>query len=391
MSSAKTGRQKVKGHEKCPCGSNQTYRNCCKKKDIVWYTENGQLFKEEVIEAEIANELETMRILFKNLYGRDPSENDHIFWGIFNDESNFDIEIIRAMREVGVKEEYIYAYTKTGLLPSDKNINKMPDGYIEEFNTFVNKYREYMSESVSNEVNVLQYVQFANGFLLDKYNGLMTALEYSFNYFIKVHLEGKQDFLNYIVTSKLDYGGLCAIKTLKNLESIKQLKDYDLEENILATSRFIFESYLYMARLNSDNNFFENYILNSSKRIYISNLAGKSKYKCDKELYDLFFRVSSKYVHLDVLTAQSYFKVSNPFEEVDGSLVASIMGITFAVLTLEQIVMFPECQKLFQKDLIYMIIKAKQDLIACYRVISSDSLLNDEVYSALIFRLEENG
>lgn len=389
MNTAKSTYQEVREHDKCPCGSNRKYKNCCKKKDIIWYLENGRLFREVMIESEVIEELKSLKLLFKSMYGREVGEDDYVFWGIYDDETIFDKDTIRVMKKAGIQEEYIYAYSKTGLIITEENNNNIPDGYLKEFSNYVAEYKSFINETpVSNNVNILLFVKFANYFLSEIYNKILISLNYSFNYFIRVHLEKDQDFLNYNVTSKLDYGGLCAIKTLKNLGSIKKLNDNDFEENIYATSRFIFESYLYMTMLNTEQTFFQECILRP-KKIFIINLAERSVYAQDKNLYDLFFKGSSKYVHLDILTAQSYFKVSNPFEEINGSLIASIMGITFAVLTLEQIAMFPECQKQFQKDILYMIENSKQDLIKCYEIISSESSANNEVYSALILRLKE--
>lgn len=224
--------------------------------------------------------------------------------------------------------------------------------------------------------------------MLDIYKKINEHLNYSYNYFIKQHLEYTQDFFNYSIVSKIDYAGLCAVKTLKNLESISKLQKYDLAENIHATSRSVYESYLYMVMINDDADFFESFLRNN-KRALIRQLAKSSHYTYDISLYDSFFKNSSKFVHLDALSAQSYFSTTHPFENIDASLIASIVGLSFAVLTIEQIAMFEDCKPLFRNDIFYMVKNAKIDLIKCYELIQAELPNNNEIYTAIFNRLKE--
>lgn len=393
MISSDNTSQVIKDKEHCPCDSGRQYRHCCKKKRFRWYKKSGAIYKSIPLQSEVSVELKKQRALFKEIYGREMGKHDFVFFSIYNNKCNFDKFTVRLLQKANVPEEYIYAYTQTGLIPTELNADLIPDIELEEFTSYVQEYREHTQHNPnSNKVNILMYVKFSNQFLNETFDKISDYSIYSYNYFIKTHLEERQDFFNYNVQSHLDFRGLCAIKTLKNLESIEQLKECELEENILATSRFVFESYLYMIMLNQDKSFFQKYIINDSKssKITIKSLSERSKFDQDKKLYELFFKASSKYVHVDVLTAQSYFRVSNPFEEVDRSLIASIIGVTFSILTLEQISLLEGSDSQFKEDIRYMIQNAKQDLIKCFEIIKCNASPQDEIYSTMILRLREN-
>lgn len=385
-------RENIKNKEQCPCGSERQYRNCCKKKGFLWYRENGEVFREIPFNDDVLDELSKIKVLFKEIYGQEMGGDDLFFFFIYNSKRNFDKHTIRILRNAGASEEYIYAYTQTGLLPTEINQEFIPDKELKQFSKYMEEYQERIQEPItSNKVDILAFVAFSNDFLNEIFQKLSSYLMFSYNYFIRTHLEERKDFFNYRVQSCLDFGGLCAIKTLKNMESIEQLKEYELEENILATSRFIFESYLYMVMLNQDTSFFQKYIINDlkPKRMDISTMSKRSIFNQDEDLYNLFFKASSKYVHLDILTAQSYFRESHPFEEVNRSLVASIIGIAFSTLTLEQISSMEGINMQFKQDVRFMTENAKQDLIKCFEIIKSDSSLQDEMYSTFISRLRE--
>jgi len=378
----------IDDNEICPCGTKRKYRNCCKRKKLQWVRKDGQLSRSIEMGNEDIEIIKELEVTFKEMYGRELSEADFLFSGLYNNKKNFDFAAVKAMRKAKVPEEYIYAYCQTGLILTEENVEKVPNGFIEEFSRYVEEYQKlvYEEPSPSGEINILCFVRFSNQFLRDHYDKLINYLTHAYNYYIRMHIEESQDFMNYNVITAIDYGGLCAVKTLKNIESIEKLLENGLEENIYATSRSIFESYLYMTMINKDDKFFTNKVLKNSK-VSIIELAKNSSYKQDELLYEVFFRESSRFVHLDILSAQSYFKDSHPFEEVDGALVASLTGLTFALLSIEQIAMFRECDQQFREDVIYMTKNAKKDLIKCYNILCWDSSPYKEMIFAMINRL----
>ncbi|WP_179032402.1 hypothetical protein [Paenibacillus kribbensis] len=335
----------------------------------------------------VSKKLKKLKDSFEEMYKREMSKENNVLRGMYSDENNFDSSIVKDLRRDNLAEEFIYAYCKTGILLSRKDINEVSECVAQEYAMYVEEYRENVyNAEINGEVNILVYVKLINEILEKTYIHIDVLLDSFFKKFIKIHLEGKQKFYNYEIRNKIDFCGFCSLKTIKNLNSISMLMNNDLVENIYVTSRSIFESYLYILTLNTNENFFEEKIKKSG-RINISLLADKSNYIEDRELYDLFYRTSSQYVHVDILTARNYFSISNPFTEVDPLFISAVMGLTFAVLLLEQISLLKESEEQFRIDTDDWITIAKAELICCYKILELNHLTRNKVYTILKKRL----
>ena len=79
------------------------------------------------INAELRAALNDQSKLFKEKFGREPGPNDPIFFDPSADTpqpmnpDELDAEITRAMNLAGIEPSKVYAYKKTGLLPSAEN------------------------------------------------------------------------------------------------------------------------------------------------------------------------------------------------------------------------------------------------------------------------------
>ena len=40
-------------------------------------------------------------------------------------------------------------------------------------------------------------------------------------------------------------------------------------------------------------------------------------YQNDKGMYDIFYKTACQFVHVDVMSAKSYFSVVDPYDEID--------------------------------------------------------------------------
>ncbi|MDR3314019.1 MAG: DUF5677 domain-containing protein [Oscillospiraceae bacterium] len=146
-----------------------------------------------------------------------------------------------------------------------------------------------------------------------------------------------------------------ALKTVKTLQSVMHLKENHLAECIYALSRGVFENYMYMCNINCDPALFykkllpkvdeENYtfaersdgkidfrnVINkhtgakTSVGINISELKEKLPYDNDRDLYTVFYQSACQYVHVDIMSAKSYFSTVNPYDEIDRSLIATLI------------------------------------------------------------------
>ncbi|CZT55939.1 SEC-C domain-containing protein [Solibaculum mannosilyticum] len=64
----------------CPCGSQKSYGECCKLKQVRWgYDENQALIKQLPITPEIKKELNDLIKMFEEYYGRKPGKEDYVF------------------------------------------------------------------------------------------------------------------------------------------------------------------------------------------------------------------------------------------------------------------------------------------------------------------------
>ena len=251
----------------------------------------------------------------------------------------------------------------------------------------------------------------------DVFFNYQDALIHSFVYFIRKHIESTQNFLDYSIKNIIDFCGFCCIKTQKNLQSIEVLLDNGLAENIYATNRSIYESYLYVLAFNQNPDLFNEKILpklndeeysfkispngkiNYNEVIHkktnetinlnltIKELAKMSPYSEDIDLYNLFYRLSSQFVHVDVLSAKSYFYEHDPFQEVDQSLIAATIGITFSVLLIEQMGILSNT--IFKSDIAYFVKKSKPELVMYFNLIYHSPLCKNEVLLILIDRLQK--
>jgi len=409
---SKFDEREVYDKEICPCGSGDVYKKCCKKKKFKWIVENGNFYKRVKMDKELTKVLKEYMKWCENMYGRKLQDDDRMFWGYL--PSEFGINEIRAMRKMQIPERQIFAYYETGRILTPQGTSKIPDIEIQEFYDSLEKYDRLMDPT--NGPSSVFYTSKINAILKEDFMRYYEQLTFSFSYFIRKHIENVQDFLNYSVKNEIDFCGFCCIKSIRNLDSTKVLVENGLTENIYATNRFIFESYLYVLSLNEKPSFFDekikpkvneddysfsitkdgkinyNQVIHNETnekfnlKISIKDLAYNSQFKEDRELYNLFYHYSSQFVHVDVLSAQGYFYESDPFQVIDESLIAALIGITFSILLLDQISIMSDT--IFRKDIDYFVKRTKAELIPLYGLINGHPINKNEIFSVIMNRLQ---
>lgn len=373
------------------------------------------------ITEDLRNELLKSKKLFQEMYGREQEKNDenpYIAWALYYDKKNYNMKIINAMRQAKISEPKIYAYYKTGgLMLSKYNQKYLSKKDIREFKYFYDEYCNLVKLESKNSMNIIQFVYLSNKAIYIMHEKFHLYLTATCNDFIRRHLEKHQNFLDYKIKTELDFLGFCSIKILKDIESIKVLlKEYSIE-NIYSTSRSIFETYLYAVNLANHKFFFENNILkpmmncgysftvNEEEEINYSNLIVNSKkldnktslyslaksspYNSDIELYKSFYSSACQFVHMDALSAKSYFHGSDPFYEIDAGLTAALLGITLASLTLEQFSYINDVKPQYREDIKYLINTIKQELKIGFGLLQSDPLNKNAIFECFINRLFE--
>lgn len=411
--------KELNGHELCPCNSGQVYKKCCKKKKIKWGYKDGTLTKSIPMDKEVIRILKMQEQLFIDLYGRKWLKDELLFTFASISENEIGVEMVHTMRKSSIPEDIIYAYYKSGLLPTEFNMDLIPEADLEEFNFFCKEYNDLISAPIcDNQVNVLQWVIFSNDYITEVYEHCNQALIMVMYDFINRHKK-RDSFLDYEISNVIEYCIFSLYKTIKILTSVKKLLDEHMTESIYALSRGLFENYMYINATNQDNEFFQSKILpkadtknysfetkpdgtidynkvkhnSTGEPINIRvNIADLRKYfvkSKDHELYELFYRTASQYIHVDVLSAKAYFHESDPYDEIDQSLMASIIAVTLAVLLLMQISHADGVDPQFTKDALFVFNNIKPELLTCFELANSDSLHKNAAFETFYKRLEE--
>jgi hypothetical protein len=113
-------------------------------------------FVEMPINAELRAALDDQLKLFKEKFGREPGPNDPVFFDpnadtpqpINSDE--VETEITRAMDLAGIEPAKVYAYKKTGLLPSSENWELLSEEDRDAWSHALNEYHAQLAQSRKN-------------------------------------------------------------------------------------------------------------------------------------------------------------------------------------------------------------------------------------------------
>lgn len=410
--------KELKNADICPCGSGKKYRACCKRKKFKFGLQGDKIIKKVPIHEEVKSLLKKMEDIFFEYYGRKP-ENDFLFafTPIYNDE--FLLHMVYTFRELGFPEEKIYAYYKSdGLFPCDVNIELLSQKDLEEFKSLCDEYSRLLSQSCEGELNNIQYVIASNSFLEEQIEYAMEAIIGSFNDFIHRH-SMTNNITNYKMEKETDYCIFSALKTVKTLRSINKLRKEHLTECIYSLSRSIFENYMYMCSINMDHSLFkdkllpkvdeENYTFDNYKdgkinynkvidrrtggklpvKIIISDLIKNLPCDADKELYTIFYQGVCQYVHVDVMSAKSYFSKYDPYDEIAPSLIANLIAVILAMLLLYQISKNKDTQSQYERDALYLCKKLSKRFTDCLEVTRCDLEHPNVIFDILLNRLRE--
>lgn len=138
-------KREISGRRRCPCGSGRRYAQCCKRKRFRWVEdESGAVFREiplsEQAEALLAAQLER----FRQVFGRDPLPDDHVFFEHELERSQMSIEeeIGRLMVAGGMDPALVYAWRQTGRMVTEENQSLIPEREVREWAEAVRQYRE---------------------------------------------------------------------------------------------------------------------------------------------------------------------------------------------------------------------------------------------------------
>lgn len=390
--------------ELCPCGSGKNYGDCCKKKRFTFKrTKDYEIIKEVPISEETVKELQKVNNTFEYYYGRKIRGDELVFTGCPNYRNIHTNYFINVFRKVGIEESMIYAFYKTGLLSSEENLDLISDNELVEYSMYCDEFENLMSDknTLNGKMNSVRFVILSNNYLSNKIEFFYSSLSFVLNDFISRHK--KEDFSqNYKIKNEQDYLVFLSIKAVLTMDGAMKLKEEYMPETIYSLSRSLFENYLYLCNINNDNSFFKKQVLpkldtdnfkfakykngktNYNKVIYKKtgeirtikdSIFDLTKILCkeeDKEIYDVFYREASRYVHTDILSAKKYFSNYDPYDEINPTYSAILVLFALCFIMLEELINNKEIMESFKKDGKHYLIKVSDELNSCFDIINQD-------------------
>jgi hypothetical protein len=103
---------------------------------------------------EVIEGFQGQRKLFIEKFGREPGPDDPIFFDPTKDQPQpmddhaVRVQIVNAMSQAGIAPEYIYAYQKTGLMPTTADQHLLSKVDLEQWDAATAEYNTLIGKSV---------------------------------------------------------------------------------------------------------------------------------------------------------------------------------------------------------------------------------------------------
>jgi hypothetical protein len=128
----------------CPCGSGRRYGVCCKKKNIEYFvSSHGEVFRRMPLSPELVEMLTKHQQEFVEIFGRKTGKHDLIFFEQFISGFDEKDEILEKIsKQVGVREQVIFATRRTGFIVGEHSKKIMSDVDYQEWEDAIDEYFE---------------------------------------------------------------------------------------------------------------------------------------------------------------------------------------------------------------------------------------------------------
>jgi hypothetical protein len=131
----------------CPCGSGRRYKSCCQRRGIKYVTEeDGTIMEVKELSAETAEllqqVLEERRNEIWQKEGREMGPDDLLFPEFAETGEQGVIDMVAGIMErAELDPELIYAFRRTGILPTEDNLDEFSERELDEWEAAVEEYR----------------------------------------------------------------------------------------------------------------------------------------------------------------------------------------------------------------------------------------------------------
>lgn len=405
-------KQKLSMTAICPCGSGKKYEHCCANKDFEWVNDDdGSIYRSVPICPELMEVFEQNEKRFLKTFGRKMRGDDPlIFDGISSKE--IDQKMIEVMVKAGLEPAKIYAFAKTGLLPTEHNLSLIPDVDLGEWEDAVEEY-EKGKAFPTHDKNTAKFIAG-----LSELPDQLDVAELFMNRIVSEH--GVARNVGAAAKDRIhtvhDFTLFCATKSLKSLRAIKHLLDEGHGEDALTLVRSVYENYLNLAYVFSHPNQINNLVaakvgLRAGKyefergsgkirektgrrivgeHVSVRRMAKESQFSEDHAIYNFLYELLSDFAHPNILTI-GYYLDDDRFDVVGHDNVphAAIYGLFTVTLVLDLLSLLSELQTNFRKDLKRFVQRTKKRLISIFsRMVDAEE--STEMANVFVSRLRKS-
>lgn len=405
-------REEWDDNEKCPCGSNKKYKDCCKKRKLKYYKEEeGHYSKAIPMHPELEKALYDEKVRFRRLFGRSVGENDYVTGGVLHRDLTRFRKLMK--REKVIDKAWLYASEKMdGLMLTEENQDLLPERDVEEFKKYIEEYRKLMRSKVKGQqCNLLQAAEATNTILEFIIGQHLDDMIYVLNLFVNSYSREKTKEEGFYIDNIKDFLVFCAYKCSLNMTVLKELVEQEYYDNAMAVVRFIYEILIQVRAYKNNPLLFKEKILSvaglekgthirvdkniikdmKTEEIYHykiqkSQLAQKAGENYEK-IHETLYQELSGFIHLDAVGAKKIFQENDMFFDIDECLMAGFIGMVFALEIIIELIDFEGSEKRLSKDIQYFSNKLLKEFLDVFPTII---VLDDkEVYKILEETLKE--
>jgi hypothetical protein len=226
----------------CPCGSELSYGQCCKRKNFEFTLDKrGNVLRSIKIHPRLKPMLEDASRRFMKVFGRKPGRGDPVFFQQhLASEEDYWQNVRTAGKSAGTRDELIFAWRRSGFIVGKHSRKIMPDNEYQEWKDAIDEYFILKEEGV-DPFHVFTYL---SGEDYEKYKALVDRLDDGIIAVGSALSEPKKirDSANY-------FRYLLMGRAIRSLRTIREMYRTRYDDDCLAIIRTVYEAYLRMKLL----------------------------------------------------------------------------------------------------------------------------------------------